>query len=199
MPLPPQARRRALLAALLCLPLLAGCPGRLTRPEPRAEPPVKPPPAVEQEMPPPAPPPIRSEAELAMDAAAKAEARGDAATAADLYARAARASLEAGRRGDALFSLAQLHLDPAGPVRDLPQAREALQRLVESAPAHSRVRESRAMLALLDELDEARGAAAGLRTEAETLRGDAAALRIELDKKDQELKSIKQVLMQKKP
>ncbi|MGH9870371.1 MAG: tetratricopeptide repeat protein [Candidatus Polarisedimenticolia bacterium] len=195
--LPPTRSRAGLLAAALTLTLAGGCAGRLKRPVESAPPTVKPPPPVEILDPSPVPAPP-TEAELALDNARQAEARGESALAADLYARAARVSLDASYRSDAFYSLALLHLDP-GPLRDLALAREELLQVTELAPGHPRVREARSLLTLIEELQTVRTEVTVERDSIQGLRDEAAALRVELDKKNQELKSIKQVLLQRKP
>jgi hypothetical protein len=190
-------RGAALLAAVLLLAPVMGCARGLQRPVPAAEPAVNPPPPVETPDPEPLPPPP-SEAELAYDAARKAEGRGDAPAAAALYARAAGTTLEAPRRAEALYRLALLHLEP-GAVRDLSLARTDLQQLLETSSEHARAREARAVLALMDELDAARAQAAAARTEADAAKGEVLTMRAVLEKKEQELNSIKQVLLQRKP
>jgi hypothetical protein len=186
-----------LLTAALLLSMGMACATRLQRPQAPEEPAVKPPPPVETPDPEPLPPPP-SEAELAFDAARRAEMHGDGAAAAALYARAASTTLEAPRRAEALYRLALLRLEP-GELRDQALARTDLLQLLDAAPDHPRAREARALLALLDELDAARAQTASARTEAESVKGEVVALRADLEKKDQELKSIKQVLLQRKP
>jgi hypothetical protein len=198
MPLSRRSRIGAgVLAAALLLGPVAGCARRLQRPAETAEPVHKPPPPVETPEPEPLPPPP-SEAELALEAARRAEAHGDGVTAASLYARAANTSLDAGRRAEALCKLALLHTEPGG-VRDLALARGDLQQFVEMFPEHPWAREARAILTLMDELDAAHAQSAALRNDVEASRLEAASLKADLEKKDQELKSIKQVLLQRKP
>ncbi len=52
---------------------------------------------------------------------------------------------------------------------------------------------------MLDELQLMRSRSAELAKEVEQLKEDVVSLRSDLERKDQELKSIKQVLLQKKP
>lgn len=193
----PRPRTRArLIATALSLVLAVACSSRLKRPVETA-PEVKPPPAVEMPEPQPvAPPP--TEVELALDGARQAERTGDMTAAADFYARAARVAGDAGRRCDALYGLALLHLEP-GTLRDLTLARADLQELLDADPAHSRAREARTLLKLIEDLDGVQAQSATLRADFDLKTTEAASLKAELERKDQELKSIKQVLLQRKP
>src|SRR5262249_6556141 len=142
------------------------------------EPEIKPPPPVETPDPEPLPAPP-SEGDLALEAARRAELRGDREAAATLYARAARVSVEMGRRGEALYSLAMLHADP-GESRDLGLARGDLQQLLEISPGHPRSREARTLLSLIEELTQAQQQSAALRGDVESAHAESIALKAEL-------------------
>ena len=193
----PRSRTRArLTAAALSLVLAVACSSKLKRPV-ETSPEVKPPPAVEMPEPQPvAPPP--TEVELALDGARQAERAGDMDAAADFFARAARVAADPGRRCEALYGLALLHIEP-GALRDLTLARADLQELLDADPSHARSREARAMLKLIEDLDGIQTQSASLRADFDLKTSEAASLKAELEKKDQELKSIKQVLLQRKP
>ena len=86
-----------------------------------------------------------------------------------------------------------------GTLRDLTLARADLQELLDADPAHSRAREARTLLKLIEDLDGVQGQSATLRADFDLKTTEAASLKAELERKDQELKSIKQVLLQRKP
>lgn len=155
---------------------------------------------VDDAMPSPmAPQVVTNEAELAMGAAADAEARGDIEMALELYDWASMAQIDPGQRTEIGYRMARLQADPDSKWFDAEKSREALQNLVASAPEHPRAPEARVFLALLDRIESGKALTVGLESDLEEARTRLAAMKEELDKKDQELKSIKDVLLRKQP
>lgn len=151
-------------------------------------------------MPPDMPPQVvTNEAHLALDAAADAEARGDIEMALELYDWASMAEVDPEQQGEITYRLARLHSDPGSRWYDPEKSREALSSLVASAPNHPRAPEARVFLALLDRVENNKAVTTGLESDLEEARKSLAAMKEELEKKDQELKSIKNVLLRKQP
>ena len=133
-------------------------------------------------------------------AAAEAQTRGDDETARDMLSGwAAGAQTDRVGLGETHYRLGMLYADPNSSVGDSALARREFQELLDLSPGHPRAAEAGVMLALLDELEGLRARSADLTEELGELKGVKAALVADLEKKDQELKSIKQVLLQKKP
>jgi len=142
---------------------------------------------------------VTNESQLAMDAAADAEARGDIEMALELYDWAAMAQFDPDQRGEVVYRMARLRSDPGSQWYDAEKSREALSGLVAEAPGHPRAPEARVILALIDRIESGKAATAGLASDLEEARTRLAAMKEELEKKDQELKSIKDVLLRKQP
>jgi len=176
----------------------ASCAFRSAQPAvepPPEQQPVRPEPAV-VEPPAPAPP---SEADLAIQAASEAEARGDYETALDLYGWAAVSRGATDRVGEIHYRRGMLYADPETGMLDPAQARREFEAVTGALPRSNRYREARVMLAMLGDLAAARDLSAQLRAEIDALKADVASLKSDLVKKEQELNSIKQVLLQKNP
>ena len=151
-------------------------------------------------MPPSMPPQIvTNEAQLALGAAADAEARGDIEMALELYDWASMAEVDPEQQGEITYRMARLHSDPDSRWYDPEKSRETLSNLVTSNPNHSRAPEARVFLALLDRIENNKAVTTGLESDLEEARTRLAAMKEELEKKDQELKSIKDVLLRKQP
>jgi hypothetical protein len=193
-------RRRA-TASFLCLSaaICLGCPLG-GRPATRAEPPPSMPGST-ADIPPPDsstmnPP---TEVDLAIRAAEDAEARADYEMALELYDWAYMAQSDRRLKGDIHYRVARLRADPRTRWRDVEQARREFEAALAISPEHPRAREARLFVALIAELELERVRAASLRIELEGLRSDRIALKEELDRKDQELRDIKEVLLEKNP
>jgi hypothetical protein len=151
-------------------------------------------------LPPPMPPQVvTNEAELAMEAAADAESRGDIEMALELYDWASMAQVDADQQAEIDYRVARLRADPDSRWFDPQRSQEALQNLVHASPDHPRAPEARIFLALLDRIESSKAATVGLESSLEEARARLAAMKEELEKKDQELKSIKDVLLRKQP
>jgi len=189
----------SLLLALCVVASFASCAVRPVEPavEPgptESSPPDHEVPAVE----PPAPAPP-SEADLAIQAAAEAEARGDYETALELYGWASVAQGVTDREGEIHYRRGMLYVDPDTGMMDLTQARREFELVTGALPRSERYREARVMLRMLDDLAAERADTASLREQIESLKGEVATLKGDLAKKEQELNNIKQVLLQKNP
>lgn len=189
-------------ATMLLVPLglsVAGCAamGRAGSTTP-AEPAGQPPPPVVVPAPDTGVPPPPSEADLAVAAGGNAEARGEYEAAIDLY-RWALVARGAGHQADVSYRLARIYLDPANDRRDPMEARRWLERVLASSATGTRAREARMLLALLDEVREAQDQIDTARVERDTALTQVASLTQELKTKQEELESIRQVLLQKAP
>jgi hypothetical protein len=190
---------RAAAAALALVATLAlGCPVKkreaaVTTPREQG------PPEVETTSPETVPAPLPTEAELALQAAEDAEARDDLEAAMELYDWAYMAQRDRMLEGEIHYRIARLRVDPQTPGRDLEVARQGFERLLSVAPDHPHARESRIMIALIEEALAARSEAGSLRAEVETLKASQAALKEEIDKKEKELQRVQDVLLKKKP
>lgn len=142
---------------------------------------------------------VTNEAHLAMDAAADAEARGDIEMALELYDWASMAEIDSEQQGEITYRMARLRADPDSQWYDPEKSRETLSNLVASNPSHPRAPEARVFLALLDRVENNKAVTTGLESDLEEARTRLAAMKEELEKKDQELKSIKDVLLRKQP
>lgn len=193
-------RLRGGMMAILLAIAVAGCPAGSARRIPRQTTP--PPPEAVREpiepprLPSPEPP---SEADLAVKAAREAAERGDDEAAVEFYGWAESAGGSARVRGEIHYGLAVIYADPISPRRSPERARRELAAMEAAGADHPRAREARIISALMDQVEVARAASAAAKSELEALRKEMTALRAELEKKDQELKSIKQVLLQQKP
>ena len=157
-------------------------------------------PYVDDAMPPlTAPQVVTNEADLAMEAAEDAEARGDIEMALELYDWASMAQVDPDQQTEIVYRMALLRADPDSKWFDAEKSREALQSLIAAAPEHSRAPEAHVFLALLDRLESGKAVTVGLESDLEEARTRLAAMKEELEKKDQELKSIKNVLLRKQP
>jgi hypothetical protein len=142
---------------------------------------------------------VTNEAHLALDAAADAEARGDIEMALELYDWASMAEVDPEQQGEIAYRMARLRSDPGSQWYAPERSREALSNLVNSTPNHPRAPEARVFLALLDRVENNKAVTTGLESDLEEARTRLAAMKEELEKKDQELKSIKDVLLRKQP
>ena len=71
--------------------------------------------------------------------------------------------------------------------------------LLRDSPEHPRCREAQAISTLLEEVKQAREETAQAKGDVEALKAQLAALQARLDEKEQELKRINEILLQKKP
>ena len=140
-----------------------------------------------------------SESMMAMQSAEVAEARGDTATALDLYDWAFLAEGDSEQQARILYRIACLRAEPGSEVHDLEAARMELDLLITRYPRHPRQREARLMLGLVDEVIKARADAASAALSLAASRSERDALRGQLKKAEEELAKIKQVLIQGKP
>ena len=147
--------------------------------------------------PPPAPPPP-SEADLAIDGALRAEARGDHLVAIDLLRRAAEQTHDEQRLADIHYSLAMIEADPNNPERNLEESRIELQRFFGAVVTHPRLREARVTAALMDEATQMKIDSAALKADLDLKKSEVALLSAKLDEKEKELAGIKKVLLQNK-
>ncbi|MFQ5700468.1 MAG: hypothetical protein ACE5HU_01310 [Acidobacteriota bacterium] len=186
---------RGLACSLFLLALVSqGCP---LRRHAVAEPPAAPSAGTVKKGRPPAPPP--TEAELAIRAAEDAESHEDYSRALDLYDWASTAQNDRAVETDIDYRVARLRADPESGQSDLAAARRGFEKVLANAPEHPRAREARLILNLLDALDRERSRGKELAARLEALLADQARLKAQLEKKEQELHTIKEVLLQKKP
>ncbi len=183
---------------LTAVTAVLGCSGAGS---PRTSPEPDPAPRGEEVRLPPPPQdtvPVPTEADLAVQEARDAEARGEHDRALLIYEEALDGSGEPAVT-EIRFQLARLYLDPALEARSIERSHGILQTIVETAPRHARQADARAMLWLIDEVAHAQVLAAELTAENEDLRGQLRVLSADLDEKEQQLERIKQVLLQTKP
>ncbi len=187
------------LLCLLVLTALAGCPLR-QKPDSgpaRPETPGKPIETLIHQGPQVPPPP--AESDLALKAAEEAEAREDYDTALELYDWARAAQRDADEAAEIRYRMARLRAEGGAGQQDLDAAAEDFRKLIDAAPDHPRAREARIFVSLIEGIGQERARAQGLQAELEAEKARVATLREDLEKKDQELKSIKNVLLKKEP
>ena len=110
---------------------------------------------------------------------------GDYAKAAQAYEAYLRNVSSSANQDQALFHLALCHAFPESPVRNLPQAMIRLQQLVKRFPQSPYKRQAEFLL--------------GLNGEVEKLRGDVSKRDDRIRELTQELESLKQIDMQRRP
>ena len=181
-------RRR--LAALLLLAGLCGCRAARRPPDPvEPMPAVSPPPAV---LVPPAPPAI----ELLLEGARRAQRDGDLETSALLLAEAlALPDQERGARDSARLDLALLLADPASSLHDPEGAELHLEQLVAESPGTAAAAIGAVLRRLLDDGRAAADDRAAVAATAAELAQALAATRAALDRREQELERIKEILL----
>jgi len=184
-------------AVLLLAALGPACHRPGSRPVAGSLPPA-PPPVVETAPPAPVPPPP-GRFDQEMRAADEAERGGDYQKAVETYERIVSSGADPSALADARYRLALAYLDPNSPSRSADQSLKSIEDLLRDSPGHPRSREARTIKQILVELKQAIDELAQARGDIEASRTQLQALQARFDEKEQELKRIKEVLLEKKP
>ncbi len=197
MPIDRRLTLSSVAAVLLLAALGPACHRPGSRPVAGTLPPA-PAPVVETAPPAPVPPPP-GRFDQEMRAADDAERGGDYQTAVETYERIVSSGADPSALADARYRLALAYLDPNSPSRNTDQSLKSIEDLLRDSPGHPRSREARTIRQILAELKQAIEELAQARGEIEASRTQLQALQVRLEEKEQELKRIKEVLLEKKP
>lgn len=156
------------------------------------------PPTVEQPKPsPPPPPPPPGEEDL--KEAYVALNRGET----DHAIRKLEAVLDEGSkapgRSEALFTLALLLARPEDTDRDVPRARSMLEELLSIDTSPSRQTAARLILSLISLEEQQASAIKSIKEQMDTTRVESEGLRTSLAQREEELRRIKEILLEKTP
>ena len=152
-----------------------------------------------EQAPPPSPPPPPPPGDSEMAAAAGFLRGGDLVSAAEALDAVIELGAKAPARWEAVYQRALLAATPDDPGRNVPLARDLLGQVLESKPAAERESEARLILALLD-LEEGSARAIGdLRSQIETMKAEGEEIRSALAQREDELRRIKEILLEKAP
>jgi len=184
-------RRAAAVVAGLAV-LLVGCPG--SRKKAPAAVPVPPPVAVTIPQPPPPPP-----GEKEMGEARASMRRGNLALATSQLQAVVAMEPMSPVRGEALFALAVVESLEQNPSRDTVRAREHLGLLMNSGEPPDRVQAAALLFALLEQEEALNQEIEDLRSQVQAAKGDAEILSSTLAQREEELRKIKEILLEKSP
>ena len=190
------ARVLAVAGSILLTALGASCRARQAAQLPRAQA-VPPSPSPVIPTPLPSPPPAPGDAEM-MRALEDID-RGEEASAAARLEAVMALGAKAPSRGEALFTLALLKANPVASQRDIARARSLLEEAAAMKPGPSRSSEIRLILSLLALEEEKERSLQDLRAQIEAVRGQAESLKAALAQREDELRRIKEILLEKTP
>lgn len=183
------------LSFIVCLALpVSGC----LKPAPAQNPaPVRPPAVVQPAPAPPPPPPPPGQEDL--DQAFVALNRGETDRAIDKLEAVLDEGSKAPGRGEALFTLALLCARPEDPDRDIPRARSMLEELLSIETSPSRQTAARLILSLLALEEQQTSAIRSIREQMDTTKVESEGLKSSLAQREEELRRIKEILLEKAP